>query len=155
VEDQAHGKRDRDALVPAGGVPDGVAGDGEVPLGRRDPAQAHDPQAFYLSQTEVPKAEWRAIAGTDPGDFKGDALPIEKVSWNGNQEDFVAPSRGFFRLPSEAEWEYACRAGTTTEYSFGDTITTKQARFDEVGGPVACGSFAANPWGFHDMHGNI
>ncbi len=111
--------------------------------------------AFYLSQNEVSKAEWRAVTGKDAGRFKGDALPVESVSWNDIQEDFVAPSRGFFRLPSEAEWEYACRAGTTTAYSFGDTITTKQARFDAVDGPVACGSFPANPWGFHDMHGNV
>ena len=111
--------------------------------------------AFYLSRNEVSKAEWRAVTGKDAGFFKGDALPVESVSWNDIQEDFVAPSRGFFRLPSEAEWEYACRAGTTTAYSFGDTITTKQARFGAGDDPVACGSFPANPWGFHDMHGNV
>ena len=111
--------------------------------------------AFYLSRNEVSKAEWRAVTGKDAGRFKGDALPVESVSWNDIQEDFVAPSRGFFRLPSEAEWEYACRAGTTTAYSFGDTITTKQARFGAGDDPVACGSFPANPWGFHDMHGNV
>ena len=111
--------------------------------------------AFYLSQNEVSKAEWRAVTGKDAGRFKGDALPVESVSWNDIQEDFVAPSRGFFRLPSEAEWEYACRVGTTTAYSFGDTITTKQARFGAGDDPVACGSFPANPWGFHDMHGNV
>jgi formylglycine-generating enzyme required for sulfatase activity/serine/threonine protein kinase len=112
-------------------------------------------KAFYLSQYEVSKAEWKMMTGKDAGYFKGDALPIESMSWNDIQEDFVAPSRGFFRLPSEAEWEYACRAGTTTAYSFGDTITTKQARFDARDGPVACGRFPANPWGFHDMHGNV
>jgi formylglycine-generating enzyme required for sulfatase activity len=112
-------------------------------------------QAFYLSQNEVSKAEWRAMTGTDAGHFKGDTLPAESVSWNDIQEDFVAPSRGFFRLPSEAEWEYACRAGTTTVFSFGDTITEKQARFNASKGPVACGSFPANPWGFRDMHGNV
>jgi formylglycine-generating enzyme required for sulfatase activity/serine/threonine protein kinase len=112
-------------------------------------------KAFYLSQYEVSKAEWKMMTGKDAGYFKGDALPIESVSWNDIQEDFVAPSRGFFRLPSEAEWEYACRAGTTTAYSFGDTITEKQARFDGRDGPVACGSFPANPWGFHEMHGNV
>ena len=111
-------------------------------------------KAFYLSQNEVSKAEWRAIAGSDPGDFKLEDLPVERVSWNNIREDFIAPSRGFFRLPSEAEWEYACRAGTTTTYSFGDTITREQVRFGG-GGPVGCGSLPANPWGFHEMHGNI
>jgi formylglycine-generating enzyme required for sulfatase activity len=111
-------------------------------------------QAFYLSQHEVSKAEWRAIAGSDAGRYEGDDLPVESVSWNEIQEDFVAASRGFFRLPSEAEWEYACRAGTTTAYSFGDTITKEQACF-ESRKPVACGSLPANPWGFHEMHGNV
>ena len=111
-------------------------------------------QAFYLSQNEVSKAEWRAIAGSDAGYFKGDGLPVESVSWNDIHEDFLAVSRGFFRLPSEAEWEYACRAGTTTAYSFGDTSTKEQACFQRQK-PVACGSLPANPWGFHEMHGNV
>ena len=114
--------------------------------------------AFYLSQFEVSKAEWRAIAAKDAGSFKADRLPVESVSWNNIHENFLAPSRDFFRLPSEAEWEYACRAGTTTAYSFGDAITNERARFggnDNKHGPVACGRFPANPWGFHDMHGNV
>ncbi len=111
-------------------------------------------QAFYLSQNEVSKAEWRAIAGSDAGYFKGDDLPVENVSWNDIHEDFLAVSRGFFRLPSEAEWEYACRAGTTTAYSFGDTITMEHACFLSQQ-PVACGSLPASPWGFHEMHGNV
>ena len=111
-------------------------------------------QAFYLSQNEVSRAEWRAIAGSDPGAFKGDDMPVESVSWENIHDKFVRPSRGFFRLPSEAEWEYACRAGTTTAYSFGDTITKEQACFGNQK-PVACGSLPANAWGFHEMHGNI
>jgi serine/threonine protein kinase/formylglycine-generating enzyme required for sulfatase activity len=111
-------------------------------------------QAFYLSQNEVSKAEWRAIAGSDAGIFKVDDLPVESVSWENIHDKFVRPSRGFFRLPSEAEWEYACRAGTTTKYSFGDTITNEQVCFESQN-PVACGSLPANPWGFHEMHGNM
>jgi serine/threonine protein kinase/formylglycine-generating enzyme required for sulfatase activity len=111
-------------------------------------------KAFYLSQNEVSKAEWRAIAGSDAGYFKGDDLPVESVSWENIHDKFVRPSRGFFRLPSEAEWEYACRAGTATAYSFGDTITKEQVRV-EGQKPVACGSLPANPWGFHEMHGNV
>jgi len=110
--------------------------------------------AFYLSQNEVSKAEWRAIAGDDRGVFKGDELPVERVSWDDLHEDVIAPSHGFFRLPSEAEWEYACRAGTSTEFSFGDRITKEQACFKRAE-PVACGSLPANPWGFHEMHGNV
>ena len=111
--------------------------------------------AFYLSQFEVSNAQWRAMTGKDAGYFKGDGLPVESVSWNMIHDEFLVASRDFFRLPSEAQWEYACRAGTTTAYSFGDTITQEQARFGIDDGPVACGKFPANPWGLHDMHGNV
>jgi len=108
--------------------------------------------AFYLSETEVTQEVWEKAMGANPSYFKGATGPVEQVSWN----DCVrfCESSGL-RLPTEAEWEYACRAGTTTAYSFGDTITEKQARFGSGDGPVACGSFPANPWGFHDMHGNV
>jgi len=115
-------------------------------------------KAFYLSQNEVSKAEWRAIAGRLAASLAGSSesgeLPVDGVSWREIHEDFLATSRGFFRLSSEAEWEYACRAGTTTAYSFGDTITSEQACF-RAKAPVACGSLPANPWGFHEMHGNV
>ena len=109
--------------------------------------------AFYLSQTEVSQTQWRAVTGKGAGSG-GDSLPVESVSWNEIQDRFVARSRGFFRLPSEAEWEYACRAGTTTAYSFGDTITKDQVNL-QLGDPVECGSLPPNPWGFHEMHGNL
>jgi formylglycine-generating enzyme required for sulfatase activity len=74
-----------------------------------------------------------------------------EVTWN-------AASNGY-RLPTEAEWEYACRAGTTTAYSFGNSISPSQAWYDDRSGrgsfPAPVGSFAPNPWGFYDMHGNI
>jgi len=107
--------------------------------------------AFYLSQTQVSKAQWRSIMRTDPGKFRGDAMPVEEVSWF-DCKRFCELSG--VRLPSEAEWEYACRAGTTTAYSFGDSITKEQVCFDSEE-PVACGSLPANPWGFHEMHGNV
>jgi formylglycine-generating enzyme required for sulfatase activity len=111
--------------------------------------------AFYLSETEVTQEAWEKVTGANPSSFKGATNPVEQVSWRACVR--FCESTGL-RLPTEAEWEYACRAGTMTAYSFGDTITTKQARFAEPNadrGPVACGGFPANPWGFHEMHGNV
>jgi len=141
-------------LVPPGEF---LMGSPKTEEGHRDDEVQHKRvirKAFYLSQNEVSKAEWRAMAGSDRGFFEGATLPIEQVSWFDVRDKFVQPSRGFFRLPSEAEWEYACRAGTTTAYSFGDTMRREQVCFGS-GKPVACGSLPANPWGFHEMHGNI
>jgi formylglycine-generating enzyme required for sulfatase activity len=142
-------------LVPPGEF---LMGSLQTESGRRDDETRHIRtirKAFYLSQNEVSNAEWKEVIGKEARDIERDKLPIEQVSWNDISEKFMTRSRGFFRLPSEAEWEYACRAGTTTVYMFGDTITKEQARIDGFNGTVACGSFPANPWGFHDMHGNL
>ncbi len=113
-------------------------------------------RAFYLSQNEVSNAEWRAIAGAESGSLEEDGLPVTSVSWRTIRDQCLASAYGCFRLPSEAEWEYACRAGTTTRYSFGDTITSEQAWHGaENRLVVACGSLPANPWGFHEMQGNV
>jgi len=89
---------------------------------------------------------------------------VETVSWDDCQE-FIKKLREKdkkpYRLPTEAEWEYACRAGTTTPFHFGDTISTKQATFGKFKkgfSPLATtpvGSFSANAWGLQDMHGNV
>ena len=97
----------------------------------------------------------------DCPEFLGDKKPIVCVSWNDSQEyikklnDMGVAPKGFkFSLPTEAQWEYACRAGTTTAYSFGDTLTQQQANF---GGDQTkeVGSYPANAWGLRDMHGNV
>ena len=82
---------------------------------------------------------------------RGANNPVEWVSWNDCQS--FCQSSGL-RLASESEWEYACRAGTTTVYSFGAGITKQQANF-EATRTVACGSLPANQWGFREMHGNV
>ncbi|MEY3143001.1 MAG: hypothetical protein RLY21_1494 [Planctomycetota bacterium] len=121
---------------------------------------------FYLSQLEVSQAEWRAVMGSSPSQFAGDANPVEQVSWFA-ADGFVKKAAGMLRLPSEAEWEFACRTGQEGPYSFGATITTAQVNFDgskplsgtAVGEnrkkTVPCGSLPANRWGFHEMHGNV
>jgi len=119
-------------------------------------------QGFWLGKFEVTQAQWRAVMGGNPSYDVGDNLPVEQVSWNECLE-FIerlnALGEGVFRLPTEAEWEYACRAGTTTEFSFGDDLdlldaycwyfTNSGYRTHPVGGK------SPNPWGLYDMHGNV
>ena len=136
---------------------------------------------FALGRCAVTFAQWDAAreAGADlhdPGDRgwgRGDH-PVINVSWNDaqaycawlNGRVGLAPETGY-RLPSEAEWEYACRAGTITPFSFGATISTDQVNYDgnhTYGGgrkgayrkrTVPVGSLPANAWGLHEMHGNV
>jgi formylglycine-generating enzyme required for sulfatase activity len=159
--------------------------------------------AFYLGIFEVTQKEYRDIVGTNPSTFKGDSLPVEKVSWydaveycnarsrkeglslaytinksrkdpnNTNAQDTIKwivtwdRQANGYRLPTEAEWEYACRAGTTSPFYTGDAITTDQANYDgnypyngNARGQyrktsLAVGSLGANAWGLYDMHGNV
>ena len=138
-------------------------------------------QGFYLGKHEVTQLQWEKVMGTNPSGFKGATLPVENVSWYDAMEFCVKltqmekaagrlPEGHVYTLPTEAQWEYACRAGTTTAYSFGNTITHKQANFYRkkwkknkstnrferpVGKTTAIGTYPANAWGFHDMHGNV
>lgn len=128
-------------------------------------------RGFWLGKYEVTQAQWEAVMGNNPSYFAGDGrLPVEYVSWNDCQEflnKLNARVGGAFRLPSEAEWEYACRAGTSTPFYFGETLSTDQANYDGnyIYGAgkqgvyrrrtTPVGSFPANAWGLHDMHGNV
>ena len=115
-------------------------------------------KAFYLAETETTQAQWEAVTGTNPSRFKGPRRPVEQVSWDDAWaflRKLNGGGEGPFRLPTEAEWEYACRAGTTTEYAFGESITATQARFSSSE-TIDVGSLnKPNAWGFHDMHGNV
>jgi formylglycine-generating enzyme required for sulfatase activity len=112
---------------------------------------------FYMGKYEVTQEQWESVMGKNPSDTKGAKLPVTDVSWNDCQE-FIkklnAKTDGGYRLPTESEWEYACRAGTTTAYSFGDSLTKSDANIDS-GGSKAVGSYKANAFGLYDMHGNI
>jgi formylglycine-generating enzyme required for sulfatase activity len=108
--------------------------------------------------------------GSNPSHFKGGDRPVDRVSWIDCVafcEQLAGRTGARFRLPTEAEWEWACRAGTTTPFHFGETISTDQANYDgevpygkgkkgvyrQQTSPV--GSFPSNAWGLFDMHGNI
>lgn len=115
---------------------------------------------FYIGIYEVTQEQWETVMGKNPSETKGSKLPVTNVSWNDCQ-DFIkklnAKTDGGYRLPTSAEWEYACRAGTTTAYSFGDNITPKDANYSasKLGKPVAVGSYKPNAFGLYDMHGNV
>ena len=119
-------------------------------------------KAFYMCKYEVTQKQWRAIMGDNPSYFKGDDLPVERVSWVDVQE-FIKKlnekeGTDKYRLPSEAEWEYACRAGTSTRYSLGDSeskLGDYAWYWDNSGGTHPVGQKKANPWGLYDMHGNV
>jgi sulfatase modifying factor 1 len=123
-------------------------------------------QGFWLGVHQVTQVQWKAVMGGNPSRFKGDNRPVEMVSWDDCQE-FVKKLGKRFRLPTEAEWEYACRAGTTTPFHFGETISTDQANYNgnytygrgKKGvfreKTTSVGSFPANPWGLFDVHGNV
>lgn len=117
-------------------------------------------KAFELGTTVVTQAQWAAVmGGAPPSTFKGDNLPVENISWNQVQEfldKINALNDGFkYRLPTEAEWEYAARAGTTEAVPGGSLDAI--AWYDQKGGPKTkpVGTKAANAWGLFDMMGNV
>ena len=115
---------------------------------------------YYMGKYEVTQEQWESVMGKNPSDTKGAKLPVTNVSWEDCQE-FIkklnAKTDGGYRLPTESEWEYACRAGTTTAYSFGDKITPMDANYKDskIGKPIEVGSYEPNAFGLYDMHGNV
>ena len=129
---------------------------------------------FWMGQTPITQAQWRAVMGTNPSEFKdqldSDQRPVERVNWREAMafcRQLADRTGRDYTLPSEAQWEYACRAGTTSPFAFGGTITPELANYDGnytyAGSPkgvyceqtTAVGAFPANAWGLQDMHGNV
>ena len=119
-------------------------------------------QSFAIGKYEVMQEQWYAVMGNNPSQNKGRALPVEQVSWN-NVQDFIVKlnqkTGRKYRLPSEAEWEYALRAGTTTEWSFGNDVSKlgNYAWHGRSSGnkTQAVGQKLPNAFGLFDMHGNV
>jgi hypothetical protein len=119
-------------------------------------------KGFWLGVYPVTQAEWQKVMGSNPSRFKGDSRPVEQVSWGDCQEfcrKLSAREGRTYRLPTEAEWEYACRAGTTTTYCFGDGVVNL-GEYAWYGGNSndqthSVGQKKANGWGLYDMHGNV
>ncbi len=112
---------------------------------------------FYMGKYEVTQAQWKVVMSSNPSNFKGDNLPVENVSWEDAQE-FIkklnAKGEGTYRLPTEAEWEYAARSGTTDNYAGNlDAMAWYDKNSDSKSHEV--GMKQANAWGLYDMHGNV
>jgi formylglycine-generating enzyme required for sulfatase activity len=145
----------------------------ERDLDEEPPTEVAITRGFWMGRCEVTQAEYKAVTGANPSQFVGDAQrPVEKVSWREavnyctsltQQQEAagILPPGHAFRLPTEAEWEYACRAGTTTRFSYGDDLEGRQLdeyawfseNSDSITHPV--GLKKPNPWGLQDMHGNV
>ena len=119
---------------------------------------------YYMGKFAVTQEQWEHVMANNPSDYKGPKLPVNNVSWDDCQE-FIQKlnvvTKGGYRLPTEAEWEYACRAGTKTVYSFGDEISPLDAnyRHSKVGGSesggFAIGRYKPNEFGLYSMHGEV
>ncbi|WP_417911025.1 formylglycine-generating enzyme family protein [Candidatus Electronema sp. PJ] len=124
-------------------------------------------KGFWLAETVVSQELWQAVMKNNPSGFAGLQQPVERVSWL-NAQQFLRRLNALIpglsaRLPTEAEWEYACRAGSVTPFSFGEEITTEQVNYnaaEEEGGlcrrqTIEVKSLPANAWGLYEMHGNV
>ena len=125
---------------------------------------------FWLGKTEVTQSQWKVVMGNNPSSFKGDDLPVEMVSWNdatafckklNEMKRDTLPAGYHYTLPTEAQWEYACRAGTTTRFSYGNDTGYSQLgsyawyRDNSSSNTHPVGEKLPNGWGLHDMHGNV
>jgi formylglycine-generating enzyme required for sulfatase activity len=169
-EDLGNGASLTMVKIPAGSFMMGSPLNEEKSESDEKPQYKVNLKSFYLGQTEITQAQYQAIMGTNPSNFKGVELPVEKVSWLNAKEfcEKLSQKTGkAYSLPSESQWEYACRAGTTTPFAFGETITTDVANYDGnyIYGKASKGiyrkkttavnTFAPNAFGLFDMHGNV
>ncbi|MGZ6223436.1 MAG: formylglycine-generating enzyme family protein [Syntrophales bacterium] len=160
-------------LIPAGTF---MMGSPAGEFGRRDEENRHEvtiSKSFYMQTTAVTQGQWQKVMLSNPSNFKncGDDCPVESISWYDIQNFIRKLNRqegtDKYRLPMEAEWEYAARAGTITPFHTGDCLSTDQANYNGEhplsGCPkgeyrqktVRVGSFAPNAWGLYDMHANV
>jgi hypothetical protein len=145
-------------LIPAGSFVMGSPADEEGRFGSEREHTVEITQPFLLKTTPVTQAEWQALMGDNPARFQGDdSRPVENVSWEDAArvcEALSAQTGGTYRLPTEAQWEYACRAGTTTA-RYGDTDAVAWYGMNANGTTHPVGQKQPNAWGLYDMIGNV
>jgi formylglycine-generating enzyme required for sulfatase activity len=153
-------------LIPAGsftmGSPDS---DSSAFFDERPQHQVRITRPFYMAKYLVTQEQWEAVMGSNPSRFKGASNPVENVSWDQCRQFLEKlnakspPAGGKFQLPTEAQWEYACRAGSNRHYCFGDdpSLLDQYAWYagNSGGATHAVGTKKPNAWGLYDMHGNL
>jgi formylglycine-generating enzyme required for sulfatase activity len=147
-------------LIPGGEF---EMGSSSYETDRNDEGPVHEVKIWkvYLGKYEVTQEQWVSVMGSNPSRFSSSNNPVESVSWNDvlvfirKLNEMEGTDR--YRLPSEAEWEYACRAGTSTSYSFGNDVSElkEYAWFEDANGTHEAGTKKPNSWGLYDMHGNV
>jgi len=167
-EDLGKGIKLEMVLIPAGKF---KMGSPASEKGRQPTENQHEvtlTKPYYIGKYEVTQDQWQEVMANNPSKTKGEKLPVTDISWNDCQE-FIkklnSTTNGGYRLPTEAEWEYACRAGTTDAYSFGDSLKKGDSNCLTKGDPNSgggaagniklVGSYSPNAFGLHDMHGNV
>lgn len=170
VEELSDGVTLEMVLVPGGTFLMGESEGEDKQRPQELPRHAVTVAPLYVSKYPITQMQWEVMMGNNPSGFKGDRLPVETVSWHDAVEfcQRLATHSGVpYRLPSEAEWEYACRAGSTSPFYVGETLTTDLANYNgratfaneapgifrECTTPV--GQFPPNHFGLYDMHGNV
>ena len=150
------------AFCPGGAFTMGSPASEEDRLSDESPVNVTLSKGFWMAQTEVTQAQWKTVMGNNPSSFKGDNLPVENVSWEDAQEfiekvngSSVMPSGWKFAMPTEAQWEYACRAGETGPYSGGTIGQVAWYDGNSADNTHAVGTKKPNAWGLYDMHGNV
>ncbi len=133
AEDLGNGVKLEMVQIPGGTFTMGSPESEAERLDRESPQRQVRVPGFFMGKYKITQAEYQAIMGINPASFKGEKRPVERVSWDDAVEfcEKLSQKTGKpYRLPSEAEWEYACRAGTTTPFYFGETITTDLVNYD-------------------------
>jgi formylglycine-generating enzyme required for sulfatase activity len=162
VFDLGNGVKLEMVLIPAGEF---IMGDDKGRGGEKPAHRVKITKPFYLGKYEVTQEQWEAVMGNNPCKFKGPKNPVEQVPWDDCQKFLdklnakFGTQGGKFALPTAAQWEYACRAGSTTKYCFGDDDIQlgEYAWYGKNSGNTThtVGEKKPNAWGLHDMHGNV
>ncbi len=149
-------------VVPAGSFTMGSSGKEEGRSSDEWQFEVRLIQPFWLAKTEVTQAQWEAVMGSNPSHFKGEQLPVENVSWKDTQafitklnDKQILPEGWKFALPTEEQWEYACRAGEKGPYSGGSLEEVGWYDGNSGSKTHEVGQKKPNAWGLHDMHGNV